>query len=214
MAELAAPISPQASPAGRVMTVEDRVPLTQRRWLRIVLPVVLFFLALVAWEAFVRIKQIPHYILPSPTLIAVTLWDNLGSLMTSWLFTMKITVLALLLAVVGGVLLAMLFALSKWVELSLFPFAVVLQVTPIVAIAPLILIFVDSTTAALLLCAWIVAFFPILSNTVIGLRSADLNLRDLFKLYRASPWQTLRHLLIPSAMPRSEEHTSELQSPC
>ena len=201
MAELAAPISPQASPAGRVMTVEDRVPLTQRRWLRIVLPVVLFFLALVAWEAFVRIKQIPHYILPSPTLIAVTLWDNLGSLMTSWLFTMKITVLALLLAVVGGVLLAMLFALSKWVELSLFPFAVVLQVTPIVAIAPLILIFVDSTTAALLLCAWIVAFFPILSNTVIGLRSADLNLRDLFKLYRASPWQTLRHLLIPSAMP-------------
>ncbi len=201
MAELAAPISPQASPAGRVMTVEDRVPLTQRRWLRIVLPVVLFFLALVAWEAFVRIKQIPHYILPSPTLIAVTLWHNLGSLMTSWLFTMKITVLALLLAVVGGVLLAMLFALSKWVELSLFPFAVVLQVTPIVAIAPLILIFVDSTTAALLLCAWIVAFFPILSNTVIGLRSADLNLRDLFKLYRASPWQTLRHLLIPSAMP-------------
>jgi NitT/TauT family transport system permease protein len=201
MAELAAPISPQAPPAGRVMTVEDRVPLTQRRWLRIVLPVVLFFLALAAWEAFVRIKQIPHYILPSPTLIAVTLWDNLGSLMTSWLFTMKITVLALLLAVVGGVLLAMLFALSKWVELSLFPFAVVLQVTPIVAIAPLILIFVDSTTAALLLCAWIVAFFPILSNTVIGLRSADLNLRDLFKLYRASPWQTLRHLLIPSAMP-------------
>ena len=107
----------------------------------------------------------------------------------------------LALAVVGGVLLAMVFALSKWVELSLFPFAIVLQVTPIVAIAPLILIFIDSTTAALLLCAWIVAFFPILSNTVIGLRSADLNLRDLFQLYRASPWQTLRHLLIPSAMP-------------
>jgi NitT/TauT family transport system permease protein len=90
--------------------------------------------------------------------------------------------------VVGGVLLAMLFALfNRWVELGLFPFAVVLQVTPIVAIAPLILIFVDSTTAALLLCAWIVAFFPILSNTVIGLRSADHNLRDLFRLYRASP---------------------------
>ena len=187
--------------AERTMVASGRVPLHQQPWLRVALPVALFILALCAWEAFVRVKQIPHYILPAPTLVAVTLWDNLGSLMGSWLFTMKITFGALALAVVGGVLLAMVFALSKWVELSLFPFAIVLQVTPIVAIAPLILIFIDSTTAALLLCAWIVAFITILSNTVIGLRSADLNLRDLFQLYRASPWQTLRHLLIPSAMP-------------
>lgn len=166
-----------------------------------VLPFAVFLLALVAWEALVRINKIPHYILPAPTLIVQTLWDNLGSLMVSWLYTMKITFGALVLAVVGGVALAMLFALNKWLELSLFPFAIVLQVTPIVAIAPLILIFIDSTTAALLLCAWIVAFFPILSNTVVGLRSADHNLRDLFVLYRATPWQTLRHLLVPSAMP-------------
>ena len=165
------------------------------------LPFVVFALALLAWELVVRFNQIPHYILPAPTLVLKTLWDNLGSLMTSWLFTMKITFGALVLAVVGGVLLAMLFALNKWVEMCLFPFAIVLQVTPIVAIAPLILIFIDSTTAALLLCAWIVAFFPILSNTVVGLRSADHNLRDLFTLYRASPWQTLRYLLVPSAMP-------------
>ena len=165
------------------------------------LPFIVFFAALLTWELTVRINQIPHYILPAPTLIAKTLWDNLGSLMTSWVYTMKITFGALVLAVVGGVALAMLFALNKWVELCLFPFAIVLQVTPIVAIAPLILIFIDSTAAALLLCAWIVAFFPILSNTVVGLRSADHNLRDLFSLYRATPWQTLRHLLIPSAMP-------------
>lgn len=165
------------------------------------MPFIVLSLALIGWEALVRINQIPHYILPAPTLVMKTLWDNLGSLMVSWLFTMKITFFALLLAVVGGVLLAMLFALNKWVEMSLFPFAIVLQVTPIVAIAPLILIFISSTTAALLLCAWIVAFFPILSNTMIGLRSADHNLRDLFSLYKASPWQTLRHLLIPSAMP-------------
>ncbi len=195
------PLKTERRMSARMMTVQDRIPLHEQMWLRIALPVTLFMLALIAWEAVVRIYEIPHYILPRPTLIAVTLLDNLGSLMTSWLFTMKITFLALVLAVVGGVLLAMLFALSKWVELSLFPFAIVLQVTPIVAIAPLILIFISSTTASLLLCAWIVAFFPILSNTVIGLRSADLNLRDLFKLYRASPWQTLRHLLIPSAMP-------------
>ena len=165
------------------------------------LPFMVFLAALLTWELTVRINQIPHYILPAPTLIAQTLWDNLGSLMTSWVYTMKITFGALVLAVVGGVALAMLFALNKWVELCLFPFAIVLQVTPIVAIAPLILIFIDSTMAALLLCAWIVAFFPILSNTVVGLRSADHNLRDLFTLYRATPWQTLRHLLIPSAMP-------------
>ena len=114
---------------------------------------------------------------------------------------MTFTFGALLLSAVLGAALAALFAMSRWVELSLFPFAIVLQVTPIVAIAPLILIYVDSTTAALLLCAWIVAFFPVLSNTVIGLRSADPNLRDLFTLYRASRWQRLRLLLVPSALP-------------
>ena len=182
--------------ASHALNPRDRDQLVQK-----ILPFVVFGLAILTWELIVRFNQIPHYILPAPTLVAKTLWDNLGSLMVSWWFTMKITFGALFLAVVGGVALAMLFALNKWVELSLFPFAIVLQVTPIVAIAPLILIFIDSTAAALLLCAWIVAFFPILSNTLIGLRSADHNLRDLFTLYRASPWQTLRHLLIPSAMP-------------
>ncbi len=178
----------------------DNMPATSQFGLKI-LPFIVFAAALVGWEALVRINNIPHYILPAPTLVLVTLWENLGSLMQSWWFTMKVTFGALFLAVAGGVILATLFALNKWVEASLFPFAIVLQVTPIVAIAPLILIFIDSTMAALLLCAWIVAFFPILSNTVIGLRSADHNLKDLFTLYRASPWQTLRHLLIPSAMP-------------
>ena len=178
----------------------DSMPARGQFFLKL-LPFLVFAAALAGWEAIVRINQIPQYILPAPTLVLVTLWDNLGSLMESWWFTMKVTFGALFLAVAGGVILATLFALNKWVEASLFPFAIVLQVTPIVAIAPLILIFIDSTMAALLLCAWIVAFFPILSNTVIGLRSADHNLRDLFSLYRASPWQTLRHLLIPSAMP-------------
>ena len=109
--------------------------------------------------------------------------------------------MALAAAIVGGVGLAILFSLSRWVELSLFPFAVILQVTPIVAIAPLILIYVDNTYLALLICAWIVAFFPILSNTTLGLNSADHNLRDLFQLYGATRWQQLRLLRLPSAMP-------------
>ena len=109
--------------------------------------------------------------------------------------------MALAAAILGGVGLAILFSLSRWVELSLFPFAVILQVTPIVAIAPLILIYVDNTYLALLICAWIVAFFPILSNTTLGLNSADHNLRDLFQLYRATRWQQLALLRLPSAMP-------------
>ena len=101
----------------------------------------------------------------------------------------------------GGVGLAVLFSLSRWIELSLFPFAVILQVTPIVAVAPLILIYIDNTYLALLVCAWIVAFFPILSNTTLGLNSADHNLRDLFQLYGASRWQQLTLLRLPAAMP-------------
>jgi NitT/TauT family transport system permease protein len=164
-------------------------------------PAAVILLAALLWEATVRLQQIPHYILPAPSLVLATLWDNLGSLMVSWWFTIRITFGALLLAAAGGALLAGLFAMSRWVEMALFPLAIVLQVTPIVAIAPLILIYVDSTTAALLLCAWIVAFFPILSNTVIGLRSADPRLRDLFTLYGATRWQRLRWLLVPSALP-------------
>ncbi|WP_348273454.1 ABC transporter permease [Piscinibacter sp. XHJ-5] len=159
-------------------------------------------LALIAgWEALVRLAHIPHYTLPAPSLVLATLIEHFGSLAASWWFTLKITVGALALACAGGVLIASAFALSRPLERALWPLAVVLQVTPIVAIAPLILIYVESTTAALLLCAWIVAFFPILSNTVIGLRAADPHLRDLFRLYRATPLQRLRLLLVPSALP-------------
>ncbi|RZU01138.1 ABC transporter permease [Rivibacter subsaxonicus] len=168
------------------------------RWLT---PLLSTLAMLAAWEAAVRWWEIPPYLLPGPLLVARTLFENFGSLLPSWWFTVKITLAALALAVVGGVLLAVLFALSRRAEASLAPLAVVLQVTPIVAIAPLILILVDSTTAALLVCAFIVAFFPIMANTLQGLRSADANLRELLRLYRATRWQTLRYLLVPSALP-------------
>jgi NitT/TauT family transport system permease protein len=167
------------------------------RWL----PVATLLVLIGGWEALVRLAQIPHYTLPAPSLVATTLAANFGSLAGSWWFTLKITFGALLLAAAGGVAIASVFALSRRVEAALFPIAVVLQVTPVVAIAPLILIYVDSTSAALLLCAWIVAFFPILANTVTGLRSVDRNLADLFRLYRASPWQRLALLRVPSALP-------------
>ena len=173
----------------------------RERILSWVMPVTLLFVAICLWEILVRYHEIPKYLIPAPSLIAETLVRDFASLMASSWFTVKLTFLSLALAIVGGVLLGALFALSRPVELSLFPFAVILQVTPVVAIAPLILIYVDSTFAALLICAWIVAFFPILTGTVVGLRSADHNLRDLFTMYRATPWQKLRYLLAPSALP-------------
>jgi len=164
-------------------------------------PAALGLLALAAWEALVRLNDIPHYILPAPSLIAQSLIADRAILLPALWVTLEITAMALAAAAGGGVLLAVLFAQSRWVERSLFPYAVILQVTPMVAIAPLILIYVESTWVALLLCAWIVAFFPILSNTALGLRSVDRNLADLFRLYGASRWQTLRRLQLPGAMP-------------
>ena len=165
------------------------------------LPLLVLAGLVLGWELLVRTAGIPAYTLPAPSVVAQTLVAHFGSLASSWWFTLKITFGALALACAGGVLIAGAFALSPTLERALFPLAVVLQVTPIVAIAPLILIYIDSTTAALLLCAWIVAFFPILSNTVVGLRTVDANLRDLFTLYRASPWQRLALLRAPSALP-------------
>ncbi len=168
------------------------------RWL---LPVVIMAAAIVLWDRICVWNEIPRYILPRPHEVLGTLVNDAGLLFGSLLVTLKITFLSLLLAVVGGVGLAILFTQSKWVEMSFFPFAVILQVTPIVAIFPLINIYVDSQTAKLLLCAWIVAFFPILSNTTLGLNSVDRNLLDLFQLNGATRWQTLWHLRLPAAMP-------------
>lgn len=176
-------------------------PSSFEAWFRVLAPLAVAALAVGAWDLTVRINQIPPYILPGPGLVLESLVRDWPTLWPSLLVTLKITFMALAAATVGGVGLAVLFSLSRLVELSLFPFAVILQVTPIIAVAPLILIYVDNTHAALLICAWIVAFFPILSNTTLGLSSADHNLRDLFELYGASRWQQLRYLRLPAALP-------------
>jgi NitT/TauT family transport system permease protein len=164
-------------------------------------PLIVGVLVLAFWEAVVRINAIPPYILPGPILVAETLWRDGPSLLISLWVTLRITGAALIAAVVLGGAIAVLFAQSRLLELSFFPYAVILQVTPIVAIAPLIIIWVNNTFLSLLLCAWIVAFFPVVANTTLGLNSADRNLVALFRLYGASRWQMLRHLRLPSALP-------------
>jgi NitT/TauT family transport system permease protein len=168
---------------------------------RIAIPVLMLVLLIVIWQVYVTAAHVPHYILPSPLRIAeayVTDWPILGKAL---IVTLKTTFLALLIALVTGVALAILMAQSRWIELALFPYAVILQVTPIVAIAPLILIYTSTTGQALLICAWLVAFFPVLSNTAQGLHSTDHNLLNLFELYGANRWQTLVHLRLPNALP-------------
>ena len=168
---------------------------------RVLPPLVLGVLILVAWEGAVRALHIAPYLLPGPVAITRALVESWRTLLDSWWITMSVALAALAAAVVLGVALAVLFSASKWVERSFFPYAVILQVTPIVAIAPLIIIWVNDVRLSLLICAWIVAFFPILSNTTLGLNSADPNLVDLFKLYGAGRWQRLVHLRLPAAMP-------------
>jgi NitT/TauT family transport system permease protein len=158
-----------------------------------------FFLG--AWETIVRVENIPAYLLPGPLLIFRTLITDFSILLPNLIVTLRTTVLAFLAAAVIGLLLGLLFTFSRWIERTLFPYAVILQVTPIVAIAPLIIIWANNTQVALLICAWIVAFFPIVSNTAVGLNSTDRNLIDLYRLYGASKGQTLLFLKLPSALP-------------
>ncbi|MGF1523086.1 MAG: ABC transporter permease [Leptolyngbyaceae cyanobacterium] len=168
----------------------------------VIAPLMVGLCMLALWEGLVRYFEVPPYLLPGPSLVLQTLIQEWPDLLPSWLITMQITVVAFIAATISGLLIAVLFTQSKWIERSFFPYAVILQTTPIAAIAPLIIVwFGNNTFAALVVCAWIVAFFPIVSNTTLGLNSADHNLKNLFHLYGASRWQTLWYLRLPSAMP-------------
>ena len=171
------------------------------RVLRIVLPVLMLALGLLIWHVVVRVYQIPAYVLPGPGLVAATLIADWSLLWNSLLVTLVTTFEGFALAAIGGIALAILFNQSRLVEYSLYPYAVILQVTPVVAIAPLLLIYLPQH-AAVLACAWIVAFFPVLANTTLGLNSVDHNLAALFELYRASRWRVLWKLKLPAALPQ------------
>jgi NitT/TauT family transport system permease protein len=196
---------PDGTDAGAmpVMTVERKIlGLPASRWPTIIAPISIGILALVAWEMLVRTQGIPFYVLPGPVVILQTLVHDWPTLSKALFVTLQIAIAALGGAVLAGVLLSILFTQSRWLEMSLFPYAVVLQVTPIVAIAPLIIIWTNNNIPlSLFICAWIVAFFPILSNTILGLNSVDHNLINLFQMYGATRTQTLRYLRLPAALP-------------
>ena len=178
----------------------DEISPVADRLLRVLLPIGVLALGVALWELVVRIGGIAPYVLPSPWLVFSTLVSDRALLLASLLVTLTTTLQGFLLAAVGGVGLAVLFNQSRLIEYSLYPYAVILQVTPIVAIAPLLLVYLPQQ-AAVLFCAWIVAFFPVLANTTLGLNSVDHNLVDLFRLYDASRRQVLFELKLPAALP-------------
>ena len=168
--------------------------------LRILLPIVVLAAGIGLWEYVVWRYQIQPYVLPAPSLVFRTLVADWPVLSESLLATLITTLEGFAAAAIGGISLALLFNQSKLLEYSLFPYAVILQVTPVIAIAPLLLIYLPQQTAVVV-CAWIVAFFPVLSNTTLGLNSVDHNLIDLFRLYGASHGQVLWRLKLPAALP-------------
>ncbi len=179
----------QAAPESRALRV-----------VRVLLPIVVLAAGIALWELVVRLNNIPPYVLPAPGAVFRTLITDWPVLSQSLVTTLVTTLEGFVAAAIGGVALALLFNQSKWLEYSLFPYAVILQVTPVIAIAPLLLIYLPQHTAVVA-CAWIVGFFPVLSNTTLGLNSVDRNLAGLFQLYGATRMQTLRYLKLPSALP-------------
>jgi len=169
--------------------------------LRVVVPLLVICVLITLWAFIVWVTDAPPYILPGPFAVAKAMVNDWWTLFPALLVTARITLVSLLLALAGGGAFAIFLVQSRWIELAFYPIAVILQVTPIVAISPLILIYTPTTQMALLICAFLVAFFPILSNMVTGLKSVDHNLLNLFELYGASPLQTLWYLKIPAAQP-------------
>ncbi len=168
---------------------------------RVLYPAIVAVVLLSIWQALVVAFELPPYLVPSPAQVARTLVSDRVALGMALFSTVEVTVLAFIVAVVVGVLISFAFVQSRAVETALFPYAVLLQVTPIVAVAPLIIVWVKDPIASMVLCAALVALFPVIANTTLGLRSVDPDLQSYFRLNHATRTQTLLRLRIPSALP-------------
>ncbi len=189
------------APARRPRPARKSPSAHKQRLQRVLYPLLVAVVLVGGWQGLVTGLELPHYLVPSPALMVETLVANFGQLMLALWVTVKVTVLAFVLATVVGVAISFLFVQSRTIETAFFPYAILLQVTPIVAVAPLIIIWVRNPTGAMVVCAALVALFPIISNTTLGLRSVDPDLQSYFRMNRASRLQTLWRLRIPSALP-------------
>ncbi|MFC4103073.1 ABC transporter permease [Paenibacillus xanthanilyticus] len=164
-------------------------------------PVIAFIVFIGGWELIVKLIGTPAYIFPKPSDIAIAAAENFDKLMASVWTTMVEAVLGFLLSIVLGVGGAILLASNRYIEKAIYPYAVILQTIPIVAIAPIIVIWFGAGANAIVIISFLIGFFPMLSNTLIGLHSTDANMLNLFHLYNAGPVQTMWRLRIPAALP-------------
>jgi NitT/TauT family transport system permease protein len=173
------------------------------RWLERIAPLILAVLLLGGWEAGCRIANVPPYFLPPPSRVATAFAANLPVLAEAAWRTFSVALAALAVASLLAQAVAVLISLNPLLDRAVRPIASVLQVTPVVAIAPLVLIWagIDHPERAIVALAVLVAFFPVFSGAVTGLRSADPDLELLFDLYGATRWQRVARLRLPSAVP-------------
>ena len=179
---------------------------TRKTWsdvLDSVSPILAGVVFLASWEGIVRYFNVSKFILPPPSAIFSTMISERTDLLIALRYTAMITIGAFIAAVVSGVIFGVLLTQNRRIERTFWPYAVTMQVTPVVAIAPLVIIWVglDRVWLSMLILAWMVAFFPMLSNTAIGMKSADHGLRNVFELYESSRWKRFRYLQLPSALP-------------
>ena len=165
---------------------------------RALAPLAFGLLVLVAWQAFVSVARIPEYLLPAPTAILATV-DR--SLAVSFAVTFAEALAGFLIASVLAFAVATLFVRFRTLEDGLFPIAIAVKTTPIVAIAPLLVIWLGTGWWSKIVAAILICFFPVLVNTVKGLKAPDLEYRELFETLGASPAQEFRKLRIPYCLP-------------
>lgn len=195
-------INPELSfGTGAGETTKLRASSLRKLWKRIGPPSIAFILFIGGWELFCRLSGLKPYLLPKPSDIMMAASENASNLWVSVYTTITEAVLGFLLSIILGVGFAILLASSKLIERSIYPYAIIMQTIPIVAIAPIIVIWFGAGMNAIIIIAFLIGFFPMLSNTLIGLNSTDHNMKNLFYLYNASPLQTMFRLRIPAALP-------------
>lgn len=182
---------------GRVKPAKDNFKFN----IKLLGPILALIIFLSLWQFVPIMLDIKPFILPKPTDVVEAAIDNWHLLWPAMQVTIFESVIGFLLSAVVGIGISILLASSRVLEISLYPYAVILQTIPVVAIAPIVVIWFGSGFNSIVIISFLIGFFPVVSNTLMGLNSVDKNMGDLFKLYNASKWQTMFKLRIPAAMP-------------
>jgi NitT/TauT family transport system permease protein len=164
-------------------------------------PVIAFAVLLAAWQVFVAVMGIPQYILPPPTAVLVAAFTRWADIWAALTITFLAALAGLGLSVLVGVAAALVMSQSKVIERSFYPYAVILQTIPIIAIAPLVVIWLGAGTPSVIVISFLISLFPMISNSTAGLSATDHNLANMFELYNARWWQRIAMLTFPSALP-------------